>query len=308
MRTLGSIILFATLWGGPSAHAQDAVSAKRVPERGASVTEEPLEPDGAGPRIYPLVNASIVDRYGKAYRLVGFHRISGENRFVGYLGQADIEVPYTKIKQAAIAGAEEPGGRMRADLRLHSGKLVKATFDQREGEQLFAGYAPFGRVTVYWRDIRKLVVEARTKTTDLPTYGKATHGVDVLLKDRAGTATELIAFRRATGENYVSGLHGAARVEVPLRIVKRARFSRSDDTPLMHCHLELKDRDPLDLRMKSYEEDTVYRGRAEFGDLRIRLGQVRELTVHRSTPVLRDLDPVAAAEGREVEIGKTKRR
>ena len=147
------------------------------PERAStprSVSKPALS--GAQPRVHPLMNVDIVDKYGVKTKLVAFHRVSGENRFVGYLGAADIEVPYEKVKRVRIASAEDPGGRMRADFELHSGKEVAAGFDEREGEQLFAGYAEFGRVTIYWRDIRELDYTGRTKTTDLPKYGKATGG------------------------------------------------------------------------------------------------------------------------------------
>jgi hypothetical protein len=326
MPTLNSIVLVLALAGG-TVFAQTASDQTPTGRAAAEQSNRPpkrVDPERARPggvamsgapslngvqsRIYPLVNVDLTDKRGVSSRIVAFHRISGENRFVGFLGAAEIEVPYEKIKEANIATADEPGGRMRAHFRLSSGKIVKATFDEREGEQLFAGYAEFGRVTIYWRDIRRLSITARTKTTDLPKFGPATSGVDVLLKDRGGIETELIAFRRATGDNFISGLLGAARVEVPLRIMRKATFHRPDDSPLLRCVIELRDRKPVHLRLKSYEEEKLYRGRAEFGDLRIRLSQVKELTVHRSTPKLRDLDPVAAAEGREVEIDKKPRR
>ncbi len=312
LSSLNSIILVLALVSG-SAFAQSAagdsagVPRPGAPARGIAVSGAPSL-KGVQSRIYPLVNVDLTDKRGVTTKLVSFHRVSGENRFVGFLGAAEIEVPYEKIREANIATSDEPGGRMRAHFRLKSGKLVNATFDEREGEQLFAGYAEFGRVTIYWRDIRRLTITARTKTTDLPKFGPATSGVDVLLTDRGGIETELIAFHRATGDNFISGLLGAARVEVPLRIMSKVTFERPDDSPLLRCVIELRGRKPIKLRLKSYEEEKLYRGRAEFGDLRIRLSHVKELTVHRSTPKLRDLDPVAAAEGREIEIDKKKPR
>jgi hypothetical protein len=321
MQSLHSIfIVFAFLCGtalsqspaGGEATSNGDRPANRVRTRGVSPGpgSSGAVPSlkGVQSRIYPLVNVDLTDAKGVSSRLIAFHRISGQNRFVGYLGAAEIEVPYVKIKEAKISTSSEPGGRMRAHFRLDSGKLVDATFDEREGEQLFAGYAEFGRVTIYWRDIRRLTIVARTKTTDLPKYGPATTGVDVRLKDRGGIETELIAFRRATGDNFISGLLGASRVEIPLRIMRKATFHRPADSPLLKCAIDLRGLKPIRLVLKSYEEEKLYRGRAEFGDLRIRLSQVSEITVHRSTPKLRDLDPVAAAEGREIEIDKKSRR
>ena len=264
--------------------------------------------DGFKSRIYPLMTVDVPAARGLRTSLVAFHRVSGENRFVGFLGAASIEVPYSRVAEIVVSTPAAPGGRMRAKFTLHSGKQVKATFDEREGEQLFAGYSSFGRVTLYWRELRHLKFTARTKTTDLPKYGPATGGVDLRLTDRDGVVTELVGFHRTTGDNFIEGLRGASRVEVPLRMVTRVVFSRTRRSPLLIGELELKGRQPVRLRFPRYAEDRIYRGRAEFGDYRIRLGEVRELRVHRSTPRLRDLDPVAAAEGKEIEIGKSKPR
>ena len=259
-------------------------------------------------RIYPLMNAEIVDSRGIRTSVVAFHRISGENRFRGYLGAAEVDIPYERVSELRIATANVPGGRMRARFEFDSGKVINAVFDEREGEQLFAAWAPFGRLTIFWRDLRHVKFTGRTKTTDLPRFGKPTDGVDVRLTDREGVSTELVRFRRATGDNFVEGVRGASRVSVPLRIVKKVTLRRSDRSPLLLCELELRELDPVRVRLPRYAEDVIYRGHAEFGDLRIRLGEIRELVVHRSSPQLRDLDPVAAAEGKEVEIGKSKPR
>jgi hypothetical protein len=307
MRVLVTILLAAAVAGaqdseGSSPEATAPATSAMVPQAPGSLLE------GVEPRVHPLMNVEIVDKLGAKARLVAFHRVSGENLFVGYLGAADIEIPYGNVKSVRITAPEEPGGRMRAGFELQSGKEVAATFDEREGEQLFAGYADFGRVTIYWRDVRQLTFLARTKASDLPRFGKPTGGVDARLIDRDGVATELVAFRRGTGENVLAGLSGSMRVEVPLRIITKAQLRRTARSPLLECSLELKERKPLTLRLKRYEGDVAYRGRAEFGQLRIRLGDIRELLVHRATPSLRDLDPVAAAEGREIEIGTTPQR
>ncbi|MHC4955850.1 MAG: hypothetical protein ACYTGZ_18540 [Planctomycetota bacterium] len=323
MRVLFFLCLTAALAGGQSATpavapptGAAASSADATPKRaegprarapGKLTTDIPGLARVAS-RIYPLMNAEIVDSQGVRSTVVAFHRISGENRFNGFLGAAEVEIPYKLVSEIRVSAAAAPGGRMRARFVLESGKVVPAVFDEREGEQLFAGYTVFGRLTVFWRDLRHVKFTGRTKTTDLPRYGKATGGVDVRLTDREGVSTELVRFRRATGDNYVDGLRGASRVQVPLRIVKKATMRRSARSPLLVCELELKDIDPVRLRFPRYAEDAIYRGHAEFGDLRIRLGEIRELIVRRSSPQLRDLDPVAAAEGKEVEIGKSKPR
>jgi len=259
-----------------------------------------------GPREVPLLNVEIVDAHGVQTRLVGFHRISGEDFFQGYLGSGEIEVPYTRVSEIKILGPGHPGGRMRADFTLRSGKEVAATFDEREGDQLFSGFARYGRVRIFFRDIRHMKILGKTARKDLPTFGPPAAGVDVRLRDREGVRTELLHFRRAgSAENTLPGLRGAASVAVPLRIVKR--FELESSSRLLNVELSLRDGTTVKMTLPIYEEETVYVGEAEFGVFRIRLGRVRELEIHRVTPQLRELDPLEAAQGRETTEGRRQR-
>jgi hypothetical protein len=260
-----------------------------------------------GPREVPLLNVELVDGHGVETRLVGFHRISGEDYFQGFLGSGEIEVPYARVSEIKVLGPGHPGGRMRANITLRSGKEVAATFDEREGDQLLAGFATFGRVRIFFRDIRHLKILGKTARKDLPTYGPPAAGVDVHLRDRQGVRTELLHFRRAgSAENTLPGLRGATSVAVPLRIVKRFELKPAARSPL-EAQLELRDGTTVSMRLPIYEEETVYAGEAEFGVFRIRLGQVRELEVHRVTPRLRELDPLEAAQGRETTEARRQR-
>jgi len=259
-----------------------------------------------GPREVPLLNVEIVDTHGIETKLVGFHRISGEDFFQGYLGSGEIEVPYTRVSEIKILGPGHPGGRMRADFTLRSGKEVAATFDEREGDQLFSGFARYGRVRIFFRDIRHMKILGKTARKDLPTFGPPAAGVDVRLRDREGVRTELLHFRRAgSAENTLPGLRGAASVAVPLRIVKR--FELESSSRLLNVELSLRDGTTVKMTLPIYEEETVYVGEAEFGVFRIRLGRVRELEIHRVTPQLRELDPLEAAQGRETTEGRRQR-
>lgn len=260
-----------------------------------------------GPREVPLLNVEIVDAHGVQTALVGFHRISGENYFRGYLGSGEIEVPYARVSEIKVLGPGHPGGRMRADFTLRSGKEVAATFDEREGDQLFSGFAAFGRVRIFFRDIRHVKILGKTARRDLPTFGPPAAGVDVRLLDRQGVWTELLHFRRAgSTENTLPGLRGATSVSVPLRIVKRFELKPTSRSPL-EVELSLRDGMTVSMRLPIYEEETVYVGEAEFGVFRIRLGRVRELEIHRVTPQLRELDPLEAAKGRETMEGRRQR-
>jgi len=249
-------------------------------------------------QTFPLMNVQIRDREGVTTHLAGFHRISGVNRFEGYLGSAEIEVPYARVREIRIRAPETPGGRPRASLTLRTGDVIHAGFDEREGEQLFTGYADFGRVSIYFRDIRRLRVLGRTRRADLPKYGRPAPGVDARIVDREGVSTELIGFRRAGVENTLPGIRGATSIAVPLRIVKRATLEPARGTTRLAGELVLRKGRSVRFRLPVHEEATVYRGEAPFGRLRIRLASIRRLEVHRTTPVLRDLDPVEAARGR----------
>ncbi len=253
----------------------------------------------------PLRNVELVDREGVVTRLAGFYRLSGEDFFQGFLGSGDIEIPYGRMVEIRVLAAARPGGRMRAQITLRSGSVVDATFDEREGEQLLSGYAPFGRVTIFFRDIRELRLLGQTARDDLPDYGPpSSEGLDARLTDRQGQATELIGFRRAVGEDVIPGARGAAAIAIPLRIVRRLEISEDKGSPLLRGAATLKDGSILEFRLPTYVEETSYRGEAEFGTYRIRLGKMRELVVHRETPALRELAPLAAAGENDAGAGE----
>lgn len=260
--------------------------------------------DFVNPPGTPLRNVELIDRDGIATRLAGFYRLSGEDFFRGFLGSAEIQVPYERAVEVQVVAPTHPGGRMRALITLRSGNVVDATFDEREGEQLLGGYAPFGRVTIFFRDIRRLRLLGNTARDDLPDYGPPAEGLDVRVTDREGLASELIGFRRAVGENVIPGARGAASVAIPLRIVKRLEITEEKGSPLLRGAATFKDGSTLEFRLPTYVEETAYCGEAEFGTYRVRLGKVRDLVVHRETPVLREFAPLAEADGHDTPAGK----
>jgi len=255
----------------------------------------------------PLRNVEIVDREGITTRLAGFYRVSGEDLFRGFLGEGEIQVPYERARDFRISAPARPGGRMCAQITLRSGNVVDATFDEREGEQLLSGYAPFGRMTIFFRDIRHLRILGLTSREDLPDYGPPVEGLDVKITDGAGRATELIGFRRSVGENVIPGARGAASIAVPLRIITRLEITEDKESPVLRAAATLRDGSLLDFRLPTYVEETAYRGEAEFGTYRVRLGKVRGIVVHRETPVLRELSPRAVID-RESEAGEPRDR
>lgn len=244
----------------------------------------------------PLRNVELVDRDGVATRLAGFYRLSGEDSFRGFLGEGEIQVPYSRVAEIRVLAAPRPGGRMRARITLRSGNAVDATFDEREGDQLLSGYAHFGRVTIYFREIRELRFLGNTERDDLPDYGTPVEGLDVRVTDREGVASEMIGFRRGVGENVIPGARGAATIAIPLRIVRRLDITEDKGSPILRAAAVLKDGSALEFRLPTYVHETAYRGEAEFGTYRIMLGKMRGLVVHRETPVLREFAPISASD------------
>jgi hypothetical protein len=260
-----------------------------------------------GPQEFALLNVAVVDRKGVETELAGFYRISGEDYFQGYLGAAEVRIPYARVRACKVSPPEQPGERMRAEFTLRSGKTVAATFDEREGEQLFTGFAAFGKVTLYFRDIRSLKILGRTKHSDLPVYGPPARGADVKITDRRGVTTELLNFHRAAGQNALPALRGSAAVTIPLRIVKHLTITPAEKTPTAALAVVLRDGTKVNGSLPVSEEATSFTGEAEFGAYFIQLGDIRELEVHRVTPELRDLDPLEAIEGREAREERKQR-
>ena len=111
--------------------------------------------------------------------------------------------------------------------------------------------------------------------------------------------TELTGFRRAAGECELSVVRGSSTITIPLRILKSFSLARDKRTPLLTGEALLKDGSKVSFLLPMHEDRTLYRGTADFGAYRIRLGDVREVRIQRSTPRLR-LDPIEAASGRAV--------
>lgn len=241
------------------------------------------------PEERPHWTLEILDARGVETRFLAARRVSGPDRFVGWRGAAQVEVPWERLQEIAIRPAEDPGSRMQATLTLRSGALMETSFDEREGEVLLTGFAAFGKVRILLRDARRIRFLGRTAPEDLPVYGEPGEGVDALLVDREEVATEVAAFRRAGGDNVFPCLRGATSVEVPLRILKSLEVARGE------ARLTLLSGQVLSVAVPTPDQLSVYRGEAEFGILSIRLGDIRSLTIHRVTPPVRDVDPLAAA-------------
>ncbi|MGQ0613838.1 MAG: hypothetical protein ACT4PV_08885 [Planctomycetaceae bacterium] len=247
----------------------------------------------------PLYNARITDSKGVELDLAGVHLLSGRDRFEGTLGASSIEVPFDRLRRIDVREPAAPGRKMRAALTLRSGAVVDALFDERQAEEVVAGFGAFGRAMLPFRSVRALLIEGRTARQDLPDFGPASAGVDARLRDSDGTVLEVAGFRRAGGTNVLRGMRGDFVVEVPLRNVRRLELMprRADGPARLGGTVTLAGGQAIPFDLPAYEERSVYRGEAEFGSMRIALADVRLLEVHRPTPPVRDLDPVESARG-----------
>lgn len=243
----------------------------------------------------PLYNVGVEDARGARLELAGFHRVSGPDRFEGYVGSAAVEVPYSRLREVRVFPPAAPGGRMRARLTLLSGNEVDATFDQREREARVVGFWKFGRASLAFGDVRSIRFVGRTARADLPDFGPPGPGIDARLVDAAGVTLEVVEFRRSAGTNSFRLLYGASLLEIPARIVRSLRVGVAPEPGLRPVEVVIADGAALQAAIPTYEEAAVYRAEAEFGSLRIRLGDVREIHAHRPTPALRDLDGAASA-------------
>jgi hypothetical protein len=260
------------------------------------VPEGSADPAEGG--VFTLV---LTDSLGWESRLVGVRRVDGTPRFQGWRGSAEILVPYGRIASMSLVRPARPGERWGARIALRTGAAVEATFDEREGDTLLSGFSALGQVRFSFRDSRRIVFEGETREEELPVFGPPDRGVDARVIDREGVETELVGLHRATGENVLVGRRGATFVDVPLRILASVTLERG------LLRLRLVSGATSDLSIPATERGTVFCGEAEFGDWRILFGDVRAIRVHRVTPVLRDLDPVAALEGEAREEGGSTR-
>lgn len=275
-----ALLLLALGAAAPSAPAQ-TVAVSRLRDTPASVTAH---------------NVRVTDKSGVATDLVAFYRLSGEAFFRGSLGAADIEVPYARLKQIVISPAVRPGLDMRAMLHLRSGRKVSAMFGSREGRVMFTGLASFGRLQIFFQDVRRLEFMGPTKKTDLPDFGEADSGLNVRLVDREQIESELIFFRRAVGRNQLPGVLGSATIDIPFRIVRRLRVWPREAGEMHRAEAVLRSGATLSFYVPVAEESLILRGDAEFGLLRIRLGDVRRVDVRGVTRLPRFADACGCAE------------
>ena len=101
---------------------------------------------------------------------------------------------------------------------------------------------------------------------------------DARVTDAKGISTDLKDFGYATGANILMALRGEAEVEIPFRLIRTidigAYVPEERRSP---CTVTLRTGRSVSLELDAVEGDRLLRGKAEFGEFRIRMGRVKRL-------------------------------
>ncbi|MCC7138289.1 MAG: hypothetical protein IT460_07680 [Planctomycetes bacterium] len=101
---------------------------------------------------------------------------------------------------------------------------------------------------------------------------------DARVTDSKGVSTDLKDFGYATGANILMAIRGEADVEIPFRLIRTidigAYVPEERRSP---CTVTLRTGRTVALEVDAVEGDRLLRGKAEFGEFRIRMGRVRRL-------------------------------
>jgi len=101
---------------------------------------------------------------------------------------------------------------------------------------------------------------------------------DARVVDRKGIATDVKEFGYVTSINILLAYRGEADVEVPFRLIRTIEIGEFvPEARRAPCTVTLKTGKSIALEVDAVESDRLLRGRAEFGEYRIRMGKVRRL-------------------------------
>ena len=101
---------------------------------------------------------------------------------------------------------------------------------------------------------------------------------DARVIDSKGVTTDVKELGYLTSVNILTAFRGDADVEVPFRLIKTIELGEfvavNRRAP---CTVTLRSGKSIALEVDAVEEDRLLRGRAEFGEFRIRMGRIRRL-------------------------------
>jgi hypothetical protein len=105
---------------------------------------------------------------------------------------------------------------------------------------------------------------------------------DARVTDSKGISTDLVDFGYATSVNILMAYRGDAEVEIPWRRIRRISIGAYVDVERRApCTVTLKNGKSFDLTIDNVEETRLLKGKAEFGEYRIRMAQVRTIDLVR---------------------------
>jgi len=101
---------------------------------------------------------------------------------------------------------------------------------------------------------------------------------DAKVTDKKGVVTEVSDFGYATGANILLAYRGEAEVEIPYRLVRSIEIGEYvAEQRRAPVTVVLRSGRSVALEIDAIEEGRLLRGKAEFGDFRIRTGKIRRL-------------------------------
>lgn len=101
---------------------------------------------------------------------------------------------------------------------------------------------------------------------------------DARVTDSKGVLTDLKDFGYATGANILMAIRGEADVEIPFRLIRTLDIGAYvPEERRAPCTVTLKSGRTVSVEIDAVESDRLLRGKAEFGEYRIRMGRVRRL-------------------------------
>lgn len=101
---------------------------------------------------------------------------------------------------------------------------------------------------------------------------------DARVTDKKGVVTEVTDLGYATGANILLAYRGEAEVEIPYRLVRSIEIGEYvAEQRRAPVTVVLRTGRSVSLEIDAVEEGRLLRGKAEFGDYRIRTGKIRRL-------------------------------
>ncbi len=101
---------------------------------------------------------------------------------------------------------------------------------------------------------------------------------DARVTDVRSIVTDVKDFGYSTGVNILLAYRGEADVEIPFRLIKSIELGDYvPETRRASCTVALRSGKSVALEIDSIEAGRLLRGKAEFGEFRIRMGKIRRL-------------------------------